>query len=346
MSRRCGRPLGVGFSAVLPMASPVSSFSRHQQSPALSRSALRARDALVLEHLPLADAIASVAARRLFPLVEREDLIQVAREALVRSAPRCRAGEPAGPYLRRCIAGALQHHLRDRVRLVRISRREHEKGTCPLGHTSLDAQVDGEHSLLDQLEAPAAELASGSDAEELALEQLVEQLPAAQPPRCGSPCWRASRCAPPGSSWASAPWPCSEPRRRPSQPCACSWWVGAEGPEAPACSFSARPLAGGGSAAPQAAATEGFAVAVRPSGPPGLPKGCFCRRECGAWRELKMQATSMIWLSRCPSEKGDNTAQPKAQERPSEGAEACAQSRQPRQGNAPALLWCQVQRAA
>ena len=41
-----------------------------------------------------------------------------------------------------------------------------------------------------------------------------------------------------------------------------------------------------------------------------------------------MQATSLIWLSRCPSENGDNTAQPKAQERPSEGAEACAQSRQ------------------
>jgi DNA-directed RNA polymerase specialized sigma24 family protein len=38
-------------------------------------------------------------------------------------------------------------------------------------HASLDAQVDGEHSLLDQLEAPAAELASGSGA---------EQLPAAQ----------------------------------------------------------------------------------------------------------------------------------------------------------------------
>ena len=36
----------------------------------------------MLEHLPLADAIASVMARRLFPLVEREDLIQVAREAI------------------------------------------------------------------------------------------------------------------------------------------------------------------------------------------------------------------------------------------------------------------------
>ena len=70
--RRFGRPVGVGFFAVLPMASPASS---------LSRSALRARDALVLHHLPLADALASAAARRLFPLVEREDLIQVAREA-------------------------------------------------------------------------------------------------------------------------------------------------------------------------------------------------------------------------------------------------------------------------
>ncbi len=180
LPRRCGQPLGVGFSAVLPMASPTSSFSRHQQSPALSRSALRARDALVLEHLPLADAIASATARRLFPLVEREDLIQVAREALVRSAPRCRAGEPAGPYLRRCIAGALQHHLRDRVRLVRISRREHEKGTWPLGHTSLDAPAAGESSLLEQLAAPVSEPTLEASLTGPALEQLVDQLPAAQ----------------------------------------------------------------------------------------------------------------------------------------------------------------------
>ncbi len=74
----------------------------------------------------------------------------MAREALVRSAPHCRAGEPAGPSLRRCITGALQHHLRDRVRLVRISRREHEKGTWPLGHTSLDVPAAGESFLLEQ----------------------------------------------------------------------------------------------------------------------------------------------------------------------------------------------------
>ncbi len=144
----------------------------------LSRSALRARDALVLEHLSLADAVASPVARRFFPLVEREDLIQVAREALLRSVLRCKAGEPAQPYLRRCISGALQHHLRDRVRLVRIPRRLHEQGQCPLGHISLDGHGDGEPCLLDHLTAPEQEAAGPAD--DLALEQLVDQLPAAQ----------------------------------------------------------------------------------------------------------------------------------------------------------------------
>jgi RNA polymerase sigma-B factor len=162
------------------MASPLSPSRRRQPAQALSRSALKARDALVLEHLPLADAIASATARRLIPLVEREDLIQVAREALVRSAPRCRAGEPALPYLRRSIQGALQHHLRDRVRLVRISRREHEKGTCPLAHFSLDASADGEQSLLDQLASPEPEVLCRDAADPMALEQLVDQLPARQ----------------------------------------------------------------------------------------------------------------------------------------------------------------------
>ena len=131
--------MGVGFSAGPQMASLASPSRRQQPAQSLSRSALKARNALVLEHLPLADAIASVMARRLFPLVEREDLIQVAREALVRSAPRCRSGEPPAPYLRRCITGALQHYLRDRVRLVRIPHRLHEQGQCPLGRFSLDA---------------------------------------------------------------------------------------------------------------------------------------------------------------------------------------------------------------
>ena len=144
LSHPCGWPLGVGFSAV-PRWLP--------RFPALP---LRARDALVLQHLSLADAVASAVARRFFPLVEREDLIQVAREALLRSVLRCKAGEPAEPYLRRCISGALQHHLRDRVRLVRIPRRLHEQGQCPLGHISLDGHGDGEPCLLDQLASPRA----------------------------------------------------------------------------------------------------------------------------------------------------------------------------------------------
>ncbi|WP_094561628.1 sigma-70 family RNA polymerase sigma factor [Synechococcus sp. 8F6] len=162
------------------MASPLSPSRRRQPAAVLSRSALKARDVLVLEHQPLADAIASATARRFFPLVEREDLIQVAREALLLSAPSCRAGEPAAPYLRRCISGALQHHLRDRVRLVRVPRQVHEAGDCPLGHSSLDASFDGEPCLLDQLAAPEAEAPDGNGADGLALEQLVEQLPAAQ----------------------------------------------------------------------------------------------------------------------------------------------------------------------
>ena len=102
------------------LASP-SRRQQQQQASALQAGSLAARNALVLRHLPLAVAerfrgavvIASAAARRFFPLVERDDLIQVAREALLRSVPRCMPGEPAEPYLRRCITGTLQHHLRD-----------------------------------------------------------------------------------------------------------------------------------------------------------------------------------------------------------------------------------------
>ncbi len=66
MPRRCDRPLGVGLFTVLPTASPAYS---------LRHSALRARDALMLQHLPLANAISYVMARRLFSLVVQEDLI-------------------------------------------------------------------------------------------------------------------------------------------------------------------------------------------------------------------------------------------------------------------------------
>ncbi|MCX5961514.1 MAG: hypothetical protein NT053_17400 [Cyanobacteria bacterium] len=64
--------------------------------------------------------------------------------------------------------------------MVRISRRKHDKSTWPLGHTSLDASAAGELSLLEQLAAPVAEPTLEASLTGPALEQLVEQLPAAQ----------------------------------------------------------------------------------------------------------------------------------------------------------------------
>jgi DNA-directed RNA polymerase specialized sigma subunit len=56
------------------------------------------RDSLVHAHLGLADALASGFARRYASLLERDDLIQVARLELVRAAERCIGDRPV-PYL-------------------------------------------------------------------------------------------------------------------------------------------------------------------------------------------------------------------------------------------------------
>ncbi len=95
----------------------------------------------MLEHLALADGIAAGFTRRYGDLVERDDLIQEARLELVRAAARCRGNRPE-PYLRRCIPGALQHHLRDRALLVRLPARQ--RGAVPWRHLSLDAPLPGE----------------------------------------------------------------------------------------------------------------------------------------------------------------------------------------------------------
>ncbi len=104
---------------------------------------------------------------------------------------------PPEPYLRRCITGAIQHHIRNGVRLVRVSRRAHERGHWPFSHVSLDApHPSGGGSWLDQLAAasapawipsPASELtptdcspdATGSTDDAL-IDALLDQLPAPQ----------------------------------------------------------------------------------------------------------------------------------------------------------------------
>ena len=59
-----------------------------------------------------------------------------------------------------------------------LRQEPHEQGQCPLGHISLDGHAAGEPCLLDQLARPEQEAAG--PANDLALEQLVDQLPAAQ----------------------------------------------------------------------------------------------------------------------------------------------------------------------
>ncbi len=140
-------------------------------------SPLQQRDALVLAHLKLADAIASSFSARYRDLVEREDLIQVARLELVRAAGRVVGDRPV-PYLRHCITGALQHHIRDRALLVR--RPKGARGESPWSHLSLDAQLEGCGCLLDQLEAPASAAPVEPQPLEPALEALLDQLPSAQ----------------------------------------------------------------------------------------------------------------------------------------------------------------------
>lgn len=169
MLRLSRRSLAVKFLTILPIA---------WLSPCISCSALYCSNALVLQLLPLAYSFASTTARRLFNLVKRKDLVQVAREALAPSALRYRAGGRSGPYLCRCITGALLHHLSDRVRLVRISQRAHEKGVYRLGHSRLDTHVARQHSILNQLAAFAVKPSLERCITLHVLEQLVVQFPA------------------------------------------------------------------------------------------------------------------------------------------------------------------------
>jgi len=93
------------------------------------------RDALVHQHLPLADGIARSFCRRYGDLVELDDLRQEARLELVWAAARCR-GERPEPFLQRCIAGALRHHIRNRALLVRLPAKRRDDANAETSTTS------------------------------------------------------------------------------------------------------------------------------------------------------------------------------------------------------------------
>ena len=146
---------------------------------ALGRSSSHSRrDAVVQQFLSLADALARRFQQRFAGLIELDDARQVARYELIRAAACLKPGCcTTAAFLKRRIHGALQHYLRDHGRLVRVSRREHEKGIHPWGHQSLDALGADERPFLDNLASPESE-APASEGLGVSVEALLQRLPA------------------------------------------------------------------------------------------------------------------------------------------------------------------------
>jgi RNA polymerase sigma factor (sigma-70 family) len=115
--------------------------------------------------------------RRFRDLIEFDDAHQVARFELIRAAACLKAGFHPLLSSKSRIQGALQHHLRDHGRLVRVSRREHEKGLHPWGHQSLDALGADERPYLDKLASPERE-EPVSEGLGVSAEALLQRLPA------------------------------------------------------------------------------------------------------------------------------------------------------------------------
>ena len=136
----------------------------------------------MLEHLAVADGIAGGFHRRYRDLLELDDLRQEARLELVRAAARCQGNRPV-PYLRRCICGALQHHLRDRALLVRLPARRRD--AIPWRHLSLDGPLPEklagrlEQRLIAMEQGPQGERESGAELG-TGIDALLAALPPAQ----------------------------------------------------------------------------------------------------------------------------------------------------------------------
>lgn len=136
------------------------------------------RDAVVQQFLSVADALTRRFQQRFSGLIELNDARQVARYELIRAAACLKPGCcTSAAYLKRRIHGALQHYLRAHGRLVRVSRREHEKGIHPWSHKSLDGLGADERPFLDKLAAPESE-EPASEGLGVSAEVLLQRLPA------------------------------------------------------------------------------------------------------------------------------------------------------------------------
>ena len=128
-------------------------------------------DALFGQFLPLANSIAISMATG-SRVLEVEDARQVAQMQLWLSCRQVTEPASAAGYLRRCIKGALLHHLRDHGRLVRVPRRQHEKGGHPWSHQSLHSPLPSGAIWIDQLEAPEQPGQPGG----VGIEALLDQI--------------------------------------------------------------------------------------------------------------------------------------------------------------------------
>lgn len=87
------------------------------------------RDAVDPQSLSLADVLARPFQQRFTVLIELDDARQVARYELIRATACLKPGCcTTAAFLKHRIHAALQHCRRDQGRLMRVSRREHEKG--------------------------------------------------------------------------------------------------------------------------------------------------------------------------------------------------------------------------
>jgi RNA polymerase sigma-B factor len=126
------------------------------------------RERLIVDHLPLVEAIAARYAHR---GERREDLEQVGALALVGAVDRrdrARAGEFGG-YAARCVDGEIRRHLRDRAAAIRLPRRVQEiDRQLRAARAELTAAFGREPTRAEVARAagvPAADVASAAGAE-------------------------------------------------------------------------------------------------------------------------------------------------------------------------------------